>query len=90
MINVEIDNGASERGLFAAFYGEAPDWHTAGWKDLAAFINCVLTPLEWAGLISVHNVEGQATSERICFKTPLWRSALRLETDDLLQRASLH
>ncbi len=84
VINVEADHGASERDLFAAFYGADPGWDTDGWRAIGAFFNCVLRPLEWAGFLT----EAEETSEgkiiSHVFKTPLWRSALKLDTDDML------
>ena len=75
--------------MFEAFYGEPKDWHTAGWREMAAFSCCVLLPLEWAGLL----VETRETSpgKHVChvFKTPLWRSALKLDTDGMLKPISV-
>ncbi len=85
VINVELEDGASARTLYRAFYGE-----NAGWREIAAFTHCVLTPLQWSGLISGHGGEGMTRADRIYFKTPLWRSVLRLETDNTLVRATLH
>jgi hypothetical protein len=89
VINVEADHGTTEAALFEAFYGEPKDWHTAGWREMAAFSCCVLLPLEWAGLL----VETRENSpgKHVChvFKTPLWRSALKLDTDDMLKPISV-
>ena len=91
VINVEVENGASERDLFTAFYGEPADMHGKSWREMAAFSHCVLTPLEWAGLLSRHEAkDGDGRRSRICFKTPLWRAALKLDTDDKLEPASRH
>ena len=85
VINVEADHGTTEAALFEAFYGEPKDWHTAGWREMAAFSCCVLLPLEWAGLL----VETRELSpgKHVChvFKTPLWRSVLKLDTDAMLK-----
>ncbi|WP_375568322.1 hypothetical protein ABWH93_12150 [Seohaeicola saemankumensis] len=85
VINVEADHGTTEAALFEAFYGEPKDWHTAGWREMAAFSCCVLLPLEWAGLL----VETRELSpgKLVChvFKTPLWRSVLKLDTDAMLK-----
>ncbi|MFN3661384.1 hypothetical protein [Yoonia sp.] len=51
VINIAADHGTTEAALFEAFYGEAKDWLTAGWREMAAFSSCVLQPLEWAGLL---------------------------------------
>jgi len=90
VINVEAENGAGERKLYGAFYSEGPDWDNAGWRDIAAFSHCVLKPLEWSGLISLHNAEEEGRTKHVCFKTPLWRSVLKLDIDDMLERAPLH
>ncbi|GHE05470.1 hypothetical protein U879_03780 [Defluviimonas sp. 20V17] len=85
VINVEADHGTTERALFAAFYGEGPDWDNAGWRDMAAFSSCVLRPLEWAGLLVQTAEDSGGNSLHHVFKTPLWRSALKLDTDGMLQ-----
>lgn len=85
VINVEADQGTTEAALFQAFYGEPKDWHTAGWREMAAFSSCVLRPLEWAGLLMETREDGPGKHVCRVFKTPLWRSALKLDTDDMLR-----
>lgn len=85
VINVEADHGTTEAALFQAFYGEAKDWHTAGWREMAAFSSCVLRPLEWAGLLMETSEDGPGKHVCHVFKTPLWRSALKLDTDNMLR-----
>ena len=46
VINVEANHGTTEAALFETFYGEPEDWHTAGWREMAAFSSYVLRPLE--------------------------------------------
>ena len=53
VMNVEIENGLSERKLYGVYYGEGPDWDNAGWRQIGAFSACVLKPLEWAGFITI-------------------------------------
>ena len=84
VINVEVDQGASERKLFAAFYGDGPNWDNDGWREMAAFSACVLRPLEWSGLLIQTEDAPDTRATRQIFKTPLWRSALRLDTDHML------
>ena len=86
VINVEADHGTTERALFGAFYGDGPDWDNAGWREMAAFSSCVLRPLEWAGLLMQISEERDGKHLHHVFKTPLWRSALRLDTDDMLKQ----
>lgn len=85
IINVEADHGTSEAALYETFYGEAHDWDNAGWREMAAFSSCVLRPLEWAGLLVETREERGGKHVHHIFKTPLWRNALRLDTDDMLQ-----
>ncbi len=89
VINVEADHGTTEAALFEAFYGEPKDWHTAGWREMAAFSCCVLLPLEWAGLLV--ETREHSPGKHVChvFKTPLWRSALKLDTDGMLKPISV-
>lgn len=89
VINVEADHGTTEAALFEAFYGEPQDWHTAGWREMAAFSSCVLRPLEWAGLLLETREDGPVKQVCHVFKTPLWRSALNLDTDDMLRPMSV-
>jgi len=89
VINVEADHGTTERALFAAFYGEEYDWENAGWREMAAFSSCVLRPLEWAGLLVQTREEREGKHIHHVFKTPLWRSALKLDTDRMLQPVSV-
>lgn len=89
VINVEADNGTTEAALFETFYGEPQDWHTAGWREMAAFSSCVLRPLEWAGLLMETREDGAGKHVHHVFKTPLWRSVLNLDTDEMLRPMSV-
>ncbi len=89
VINVEADHGTTERALFAAFYGEEQDWDNAGWREMAAFSSCVLRPLEWAGLLVETREERDGKHVHHVFKTPLWRSAMKLDTDHMLRPVSV-
>jgi hypothetical protein len=89
VINIEADHGTTERVLFAAFYGQDNDWDNAGWREMAAFSSCVLQPLEWAGLLVQTQQAREGKRIHHVFKTPLWRSALRLNTYDMLQPVAL-
>ena len=89
VINVEADHGTTERTLFAAFYGQEHDWDNAGWREMAAFSSCVLRPLEWAGLLVQTREEREGKHIHHVFKTPLWRSAMKLDTDGMLQPISV-
>ncbi|WP_216671003.1 hypothetical protein [Mangrovicoccus sp. HB161399] len=81
VINVEADHGTTEAALVETLYGEPHDWHTGGWREKGAFSSCVLRPPAWAGLISEILKGDPGSWVSHVFKTPLWRSAIRLETD---------
>lgn len=89
VINVEADYGTIEATLFETFYGEQQDWHTAGWRETAAFSSCVLRPLEWVGVLREAREDDARKQVSHLFKTPLWRSALNLDTDDMLRPVSV-
>jgi hypothetical protein len=85
VINWEADQGSTEAQLYRVFYGEDHDWDNAGWREMASFSAYVLKPLQWAGLI-VEQRDKTAEGRHVhhIFKTPLWRSALKLDLDDQL------
>jgi len=56
---------------------------------MAAFSSCVLRPLEWAGLLLQTREEREGKQIHHVFKTPLWRSALELDTDNMLKPIAL-
>lgn len=89
VINAEADHGTTDRDLYAAFYGEGHDWDNAGSREIAAFSSFVLLPLEWAGLLVLIEKTSEGRFRHQVFKTPLWRSALKLDTDHLLQPISV-
>ena len=89
VINAEADHGTTEKALFGAFYGDGPDWDNAGWREMAAFSACVLQPLEWAGLLALTDDDLAGKKVHHVFKTPLWRSALKFDTDAQLQPISV-
>ena len=89
VLNVEVENGAKEAALYKVFYGE-PEKGPMSWRKTGPFYSCVLRPLSWAGLLSQPEVQNKPSSEKDYFKTPLWRSALKLETDRLVQPAQRH
>jgi len=84
VINVEANQGTTKAALFEAFYGEPEDWHTSGWREMAAFSSYVLRPLVWAGLLDETKDDGARKQDCHVFKTSLWRSTLNLETNCML------
>jgi hypothetical protein len=89
VLNIEVEDGASIKQLYEVLYGVAPD-DLSGWRELGAFNHCVLEPLCWAGLLVEVEAEHQRIGESQYFKTPLWSSALKLDTDDMLEHAQRH
>lgn len=85
VMNVEADHGATERSLYQAFYGPPKDDLAGGWRELSAFNSCVLQPLEWAGLLQLVTDNGGGRYTDHVFKSQLWRSVLKLDTDDMLK-----
>jgi hypothetical protein len=79
------DHGTTVRSLFAAFYGEDHDLDNAGWREMAEFSSCDLRPLEWAGLLTETREVRESKHVHHAFKMPLWRRAIRLDTDGILQ-----
>lgn len=80
-----FNHGTIERTLFVAFSGQKHDRDNAGWREMAAFSSCVLRPLEWARLLVQTLEERDGKHIQRAFKTPLWRRALKLGTDNLLR-----
>jgi hypothetical protein len=56
---------------------------------MAAVSSCVLRPHEWAGLLVETREEREGKHVHHVFKTPLWRSAMTLDTDDMLLPVSV-
>ncbi len=90
VMNVEIDQGATEQKLFSVFYDQHADWDNANWRELAAFFSCVIGPLQWVGLIGGQEADDLGRQAHHYFKTLLWRSALMLDLDDTLKPMQPH
>jgi hypothetical protein len=89
VLNVEVEDGASSNQLYEVFYGSVAD-DPSGWRERGAFCHCVLEPLCWSGLLFEVKDEHQQFGESHYFKTPLWRAALQLDTNDMLEPTHLH
>jgi len=86
VLNIEAQMGFTEKRLCTVLFG------ADGGKDyrIASMIYVhVLQPLCWVGLLDEHRGEHYSV-ERLYTKTPLWRAALALETDAILQSPSRH
>lgn len=90
VMNVEMNQGATEEQLYNVFYGEEADENGGSWRERAVFASFVLLPLEWSGLIQRLDAERDGQKERHYFKTPLWRSVLELDLDEDLPSIQQH
>jgi hypothetical protein len=89
VINVEADHGISDVALYQKLHGEPESDRNAARRGIYAFWTCVLQPLEWAGLLMSTQEQGLETRAAHLFKSPLWRGALKLDTDDMLRSVRL-
>jgi hypothetical protein len=90
VLNVETEDGATGGDIRRALYGE-PDPATGFDQVLSNFYIQVLRPLCWAGLLHEYQASGEfRTEQRLFTKTPLWRAALSLDTDNMVRPAIRH
>jgi len=90
VLNVETENGATGGDIRRALYGERDSGFGFD-QVLSNLYISVLRPLCWAGLLYENQVSGLLRTERSLFtKTPLWRAALSLDTDNMVRPATRH
>ena len=89
VLNVELENAATEIELYRVFYGPLSDEPMA-WRATSAFYSCVLCPLCWAGVLIEHRDQGSKRSDAVYLKTPLWPAWLQLDTDNIVVPAQRH
>lgn len=90
VLNVEAEDGATGGEIRRALYGE-PDDNRLFDEALSSLYVQVLRPLCWTGLLHENRSDGWSRTERSVFtKTPLWRAALRLATDDKVRPRTRH
>jgi len=90
ILNVEAETGVTLRRAAELFFPKT--------ETTAAYDQCVsnaysgiLRPLCWLGLLTEHSTADLRKWDEIIFiKTPLWRTALRLETDEILKPITFH
>ncbi len=91
VINVEAQMGCTDDHLCAVLFGSKRDEggleHA---KRRSAFYVHFLRPLVWLGVLHETTTGKGFSRERIFTKTPLWRAALRLETDALVAEPQVH
>ncbi len=88
VLNVETEDGATGGDLRRVFYGKPGPGFDAMMSGL--YIQ-VLRPLCWAGLLEKQEGDSRSRSEDALFvKTPLWKSALVLDTGAGVAPATRH
>lgn len=90
ILNVEIDQGSTEQHLYSVFYQNGAAGETNDWRECAVFSSYVLRPLVWSGLVFEQGASRGGKAERHYFKTPLWRSSLKLDLDGGLEPFRRH
>ena len=84
VINLEARNGATGLMLRTALYGN-PLPGTRFDTVLSDLYVQVLRPLCWAGLLTEGQDRKLRVADRTFRKTPLWKAALQLRTDSLIE-----
>jgi hypothetical protein len=89
LLNLEAEDGLSAAEYAQLLYGDEPDFMSAGDAIVALYLQ-VLRPLCWCGLLNEHGDRGGRIADRTFAKTPLWKVALRLDTDEMVTSATRH
>ncbi|WP_417264603.1 hypothetical protein [Celeribacter sp.] len=91
IINVEAEQGLTEPHLVKTLYGlERQGVYDREYYDYAGFVfTHVLRPLNWIGFLA-ETSSSDRRSEKIYWKTPLWRACLQLSTDAMVDALSRH
>ena len=89
-LNVETEDGATGAELRRVLYGD-PNPGDRFDQVLSNLYIQVLRPLCWTGLLEENRAKGLLrTQESVFTKTPLWKVALKLETDSMVRQATRH
>lgn len=89
VLNVEAEDGITGEGIRRCLFGEPnPEEH---FDDVASALYVqVLRPLCWTGLLQETQTQRWRHSDSVFTKTPLWKAALALSTDDEVLPATRH
>lgn len=92
VLNVETEDGATGAHLRRVLFGEPEAAPYPRYDEvMGRLYGQVLRPLCWSGLLQqVQSKHSYRTEEAVFMKTPLWRAALRLETDGVVRGATRH
>jgi len=89
VLNVEAEDGIKGLDFRRELYGE-PESEGGFDTTVSTLYVQVLRPLCWTGLLHEQRQDGFRFSTSFFSKTSLWRAALRLTTDDMVQPAVRH
>jgi len=82
VINVEADTAITGVELVEKIFGiKQKEKGLFGNPESASFFSGVLQPLCWIGFLEEIKVANNYFADRLYVKTPLWKEALRLDTD---------
>ena len=92
VLNVETEDGATGARLRRVLYGEPEKEPLPSYDEVMGQLYIqVLRPLCWAGLLQQgRGAPSYRSGDAVFIKTPLWRAALRLETDEMVRRTTRH
>ena len=92
VLNVEAENGALGADLRRTFYGEPEPSPFPRYDEMmGSLYTQFLRPLIWTGLLQeTRPAKSFRSQESVFTKTPLWKAALKLETDPLVKPATRH
>lgn len=92
VLNVAAADGALGADLRGALYGKpTPELFPPYDIVMANLYAQVLRPLIWTGLLQeTRPAKSFRSQESVFTKTPLWKAALKLETDSQVKRATRH
>lgn len=92
VLNVEAEDGATGAHLRRVLYGEPEVTPLPRYDEvMGALYLQVLRPLCWAGLLhQQRGADSYRTEDALFVKSPLWRSALGLDTDAEVVPATRH
>lgn len=89
VLNVEAEDGISGLDFRRELYGE-PEVESGFDPTVSSLYVQILRPLCWTGLLQEQRQDGLRHSTSLFTKTPLWRAALRLDTDGIVKPAVRH
>lgn len=90
VLNVEAEDGISVDELRRVLYGPRPSNQQGIDIVTLDLFEQVFRPLSWTGLLSEHRSGHDFLRDRLYIKTPLWKAALKLETDPMVSKAVRH